>query len=107
MSVYVAAALKRLVRKRFGNRCAYCRTAEDQWVAGGVPRLARARPSTSGGAGMLVMIEQAVSGSRSAEVALLKSLLRCQKVQKGAMRKPEIRQIMRETTREPEVSRKK
>ncbi len=29
MSVYVAAALKRLVRERFGNRCAYCRTAED------------------------------------------------------------------------------
>jgi hypothetical protein len=29
MSVYVPAALKRLVRERFANRCAYCRTAED------------------------------------------------------------------------------
>jgi hypothetical protein len=29
MSAYVPAALKRLVRERFGNRCAYCRTAED------------------------------------------------------------------------------
>jgi hypothetical protein len=28
MSVYVPAALKRLVRERFGDRCAYCRTAE-------------------------------------------------------------------------------
>jgi hypothetical protein len=29
MSVYVPASLKRLVREQFGNRCAYCRTAED------------------------------------------------------------------------------
>jgi hypothetical protein len=29
MSAYVPAALKRLVRERFANRCAYCRTAED------------------------------------------------------------------------------
>jgi 5-methylcytosine-specific restriction endonuclease McrA len=29
MSVYIPAALKRAVRERFGNRCAYCRTAEE------------------------------------------------------------------------------
>jgi hypothetical protein len=29
MSAYVSSALKRLVRERFANRCAYCRTAED------------------------------------------------------------------------------
>ena len=28
MSAYVPAALRRLVRERFANRCAYCRTAE-------------------------------------------------------------------------------
>lgn len=28
MSAYVPAALKRLVRERFSDRCAYCRTAE-------------------------------------------------------------------------------
>jgi hypothetical protein len=28
MSVYIPAATKRAVRARFGNRCAYCRTAE-------------------------------------------------------------------------------
>jgi 5-methylcytosine-specific restriction endonuclease McrA len=29
VSAYVPAALKRLVRERFANQCAYCRTAED------------------------------------------------------------------------------
>jgi hypothetical protein len=29
MSVYVPAALKRLVRERFGSRRPYCRTVED------------------------------------------------------------------------------
>ncbi len=29
MSAYVPAALKRLIRTRFGDRCAYCRSAED------------------------------------------------------------------------------
>jgi hypothetical protein len=28
MSVYVPAALKRLVREQFGDQCAYCRTPE-------------------------------------------------------------------------------
>jgi hypothetical protein len=29
MSVYIPAAIKRAVRDRFGNCCAYCRTAEE------------------------------------------------------------------------------
>ena len=33
MSVYIPAELQRLVRERFANCCAYCRTAEDLTVA--------------------------------------------------------------------------
>ena len=33
MSVYIPAELRRQVREHFGNRCAYCHTAEDLTVA--------------------------------------------------------------------------
>jgi len=33
MSVYISVELERRVRERFGNCCAYCRTAEDLTVA--------------------------------------------------------------------------